>query len=319
MGTTVQAVVSSSFLPGASGLLLLARRNQQYFITEKMDANDEAKVAENDVAKESDIKIGVSLQQSCGLAKSNLIQRAVIFGITIYMICKYWQAQDVDDVLGNFLVKNIWIPLFCVNLVLSLCILYYIFAMTQTSLRFLYIDVFYVNIFSQLVRIFFSVYMLVIIFVQHTYFISDKHMLVSFKRSYIIIAALIFGYVLIDSLLIIAFVASIYFRMENVKKCLSKFWFVRLIIYFLIDIFLVGYYLFLLISEEFNIVHAIFFGVCFLGALTIAYCIKIEVFQPNLWKLKDLDENKMPQSEKIKIALKIMEMKKDVKIVAQTA
>merc|ERR1719347_90011 len=104
------------------------------------------------------------------------------------MISKWIQNPDTDDVVGNFLVKNIWIPLFFVNLVLFLCVLYFIFAMTQTSLRFLYIDVFYVNIFSQLVRIFFSVYMLVIIFVQHTYFISDKHMLVTFKRSYIIIA-----------------------------------------------------------------------------------------------------------------------------------
>merc|ERR1711936_472639 len=102
---------------------------------------------------------------------------------------------------------------FFVNLILFLCVLYFVFAMTQTSLRFLYIDVFYVNIFAQLIRIFFSVYMLVIIFVPHTYYISDTKRLVSFDRSYIIIAALIFSYVLIDSLLIITYVASIYFRM----------------------------------------------------------------------------------------------------------
>merc|ERR1719244_1778574 len=207
------------------------------------------------------------------------------------MICKYLQAQDTEDILGNFLVKNIWIPLFFVNLILFLCVLYFVFAMTQTSLRFLYIDVFYVNIFAQLIRIFFSVYMLVIIFVQHTYFISEKHMLVSFKRSYIVFLALIFGYVLIDSLLIISFVASIYFRMEKVKKFLSKYWFVRLI----------------------------FFVLSALGALTIAYCIKTELCEPKLWKLKDLDENKIPPSEKIRVAVKIMTMKNDVKVVAQTA
>jgi hypothetical protein len=148
-----------------------------------MEENDEARVAENIDVKESDIKIGISMQQSFVLSKSNLIQRAVIFAITIYMIYKHMQAQDADDLIGNFLVKNIWIPLFFVNLVLTLCLLYYMFAMTQTSLRFLYIDVFYVNVFSQLIRIFFSVYMLVIIFVQHTYFVSDRHMLVSFDRS----------------------------------------------------------------------------------------------------------------------------------------
>eukprot|EP00090_Calanus_glacialis_P017907 TRINITY_DN2776_c0_g1_i1.p1 TRINITY_DN2776_c0_g1~~TRINITY_DN2776_c0_g1_i1.p1 ORF type:complete len:314 (-),score=49.29 TRINITY_DN2776_c0_g1_i1:50-904(-) len=284
-----------------------------------MEENDEARVAENIDAKESDIKIGLTVQQSFVLSKSNLIQRAVIFGITIYMIYKHMQAQDADDLIGNFLVKNIWIPLFFVNLVMTLCLLYFMFAMTQTSLRFLYIDVYYVNVFAQLVRIFFSVYMLVIIFIQHTYFISDRHMLVSFDRSYIIIAALIFSYILIDSLLVIAFVACIYFRMDTVKKFLSKYWFVRLIIYFFIDIFLVGYYLFLLISEDFDVFHALFFGVCLLGALTIAYCIKIEMFQPKLWKLKELDENRIPQSEKITLAVKIMEMKKDVKIVAQTA
>jgi len=284
-----------------------------------MEENEETRNAGNIDAKESDIKIGLSLKQSFVLSKSNLIQRVVICAITIYMIYKHMQAQDADDLIGNFLVKNIWIPLFFVNLVLTLCLLYYMFAMTQTSMRFLYIDVFYVNVFSQLIRIFFSVYMLVIIFVQHTYYVSDRHMLVSFDRSYIIIAALIFSYILIDSLLVIAFVACIYFRMDAVKKFLSKYWFVRLIIYFFIDIFLVGYYLFLLISEDFDVFHAVFFGVCLLGAFTIAYCLKIELFQPKLWKLKQLDENRIPQSEKITLAVKIMEMKKDVKIVAQTA
>jgi len=284
-----------------------------------MDANDEPRVENTNGTQENDIKIGVTLKQSVALARTNLIQRGVIFGITIYMICKYLQAQDTEDILGNFLVKNIWIPLFFVNLVLLLCVLYFVFAMTQTSLRFLYIDVFYVNIFAQLIRIFFSVYMLVIIFVQHTYYISDKHMLVSFKRSYIIFLALIFGYVLIDSLLIISFVASIYFRMEKVKKFLSKYWFVRLIIYFFIDISLVGYYLFLLIAEDLNLVHIIFFAISSLGALTIAYCIKTELCEPKLWKLKDLDENKIPPSEKIRVAVKIMNMKNDVKIVAQSA
>jgi len=305
---------------------LLGRPVYFYFVGEiviqqkhKMEANDEPRMDGTNETQENNIKIGFSLKQSFALAKNNLIQRGVIFGITIYMICKYLQAQDTEDILGNFLVKNIWIPLFFVNLILFLCVLYFVFAMMQTSLRFLYIDVFYVNIFAQLIRIFFSVYMLVIIFVQHTYFISEKHMLVSFKRSYIIFLALIFGYVLIDSLLIISFVASIYFRMEKVKKFLSKYWFVRLIIYFFIDISLVGYYLFLLITEDINLVLIIFFAISALGALTIAYCIKTEICEPKLWKLKDLDENKIPPSEKIRVAVKIMTMKNDVKIVAQTA
>eukprot|EP00092_Neocalanus_flemingeri_P010057 GFUD01010839.1.p1 GENE.GFUD01010839.1~~GFUD01010839.1.p1 ORF type:complete len:331 (+),score=53.46 GFUD01010839.1:116-994(+) len=284
-----------------------------------VEETNETNVVESNEAKVGEIKIGISLKESFILTKSNLIQRAVIFGITIYMIYKHMQNQDPDDVINNFLVKNIWFPLFLVNLVLTLCVLYYGFALTQTSLRFLYIDVFYVNVFSQLVRIFFSVYMLVIIFVQHTYFVSDKHMLVSFDRSYIIIAALIFSYILIDSLLVIAFVASIYFRMEKLKKCLSKYWFVRLCIYLFIDIFLVGYYLFLLISEDFDVFHAVFLGVCLLGALTIAYCLKIEMCEPNMWKLKELDENRIPPSEKVKLAVKIMEMKRDVKIVAENA
>jgi len=284
-----------------------------------MAANEETRVVENNAAKESDIKIGLSFQQSFVLVKSNLIQRAVIFGLTIFLIYKYMQNQDPHDVINNFLVKNIWAPLFLVNLVLTLCLLYYVFALTQTSLRFLYIDVFYVNVFAQLVRIFFSVYMLVIIFVPHTYYISDTKRLVSFDRSYIIIAALIFSYVLIDSLLIITYVASIYFRMEKVKKQISKYWFVRLFIYFFIDIFLVGYYLFLLITTQFDVIYAVLFGLCLLGALSLAYCLKVEMCQPSMWKLKELDENRIPTSEKIKLAVKIMEMKREVKEVAETA
>jgi len=280
---------------------------------------DETNVLENNDTKDSDIKIGLSLKESFTLAKSNLVQRVVIFGITFYMIYKHMQNQDPEDVIDNFLVKNIWIPLLVVNLVLTLCGLYYVFALTQTSLRFLYVDVFYVNVFAQLVRIFFSVYMLVIIFVQHTYFISDRQMLVSFDRSYIIIASLIFIYIFVDSLLVIAFVACIYFKMEKVKKHLSKYWFIRLFVYLFIDIFLVGYYLYLLISEEFDVLHAVFLGVCLLGAITIAYCLKTEMFLPNLWKLKEMDENEIPHSEKIKLAVKIMDMKRDIKIVAENA
>jgi len=107
-------------------------------------------MVQNDEAKNSDddIKIGLSRSQAFIMTRSVLIQRTIIFAFLFFMIFKdsIW-ASDAEEweYIDKFLLQNIWIPWLCVNYALFLCQLYYLYSLTQTSLRFLYIDVFYVN------------------------------------------------------------------------------------------------------------------------------------------------------------------------------
>jgi len=256
------------------------------------------------------------------MTRSVLIQRTIIFAFLFFMIFKdsIW-ASDAEEweYIDKFLLQNIWIPWLCVNYALFLCQLYYLYSLTQTSLRFLYIDVFYVNTFAQLVRIFFSIYMIIITLVPHSFYLSRKHELINFNRSYLLIVNLYFGFVLIDGLLNLAFVASTYFRIEAVKKLLCKYWFIRLIIYLLIDNSLLGYYSHLLIVQPFSSVHVVNLVICIIGALHLLTALKMELCEPRLLKLRHFDDKKIPSSEKIKMAIKIMEMKNEVKTVANNA
>ena len=79
--------------------------------------------------------------------------------------------------INIFLLHNIVIPLLLVNLFLCACTLFHVFARMQTSVQWLYIDTFYLTTAGLLVRIFFSVFMLVIVFTPHSYFISHTKVL----------------------------------------------------------------------------------------------------------------------------------------------
>jgi len=275
-----------------------------------MEQNDEAKNSDDE------IKIGLSRSQAFKVTRSVLMQRTIIFAFLFFMIFKasIWASEAEEwEYIDKFLLQNIWIPWLCVNSVLFLCLLYYFYSLTQTSLRFLYVDVFYVNTFSQLVRIFFSIYMIVITLIPHSFYLSGKHELINFNRSYLLIVDLYFGFVLLDGLLNLAFVASTYFRIEAVKKLLCKYWFIRLVIYLLIDISLLCYYSYLLIVQPFSSVHVVNMVICIIGALHLLTDLKMEFCEPTLLKLRHFDDKKILSSEKVKMAVKIMELKNEVK------
>ena len=281
-----------------------------------MEQNNEGKNSDDE------IKIGLSRSQAFLVTKSALIQRTIIFAFLFYMILKasIWSSEAEEwEFIDKFLLQNIWIPWLCVNSLLFLCLLYYLHSLTQTSLRFLYVDVFYVNTFAQLVRIFFSIYMIVITLVPHSFYLSGKHELINFNRSYLLIVDLYFGFVLTDGLLNLSFVASTYFRIESVKKLLCKYWFIRLIIYLLIDILLLGYYSYLLLVQQFSSAHVVALVICVIASFYLLTVLKMELCEPRLLKLRHFDDKKIPASEKIKLAVKIMEMKNEVKTVANNA
>ena len=65
----------------------------------------------------------------------------------------------------------------------------------------------------------------------------------SFDLTYTVVGAVVFIYVLLDDLLVISFVAGLYFKMEKFVKTLTKYSWARRVCQICIDLLLVGYHL----------------------------------------------------------------------------
>ena len=165
------------------------------------------------------------------------------------------------------------------------CSSYYIFALMQNSVRFLYIEVFYVNVFRKLVVIFFCVYLLVVIFSPHIFYVSDAEghssEIIQFNNAYLIFAAAILSYALFDSGLVITYICSIYFRITNLRNFLSKYWFVRLIVMIVVDMLLVCYYLHCLVVHSFNFIFLTYLLLVLAKAAILTWYLKREVGVPS--------------------------------------
>merc|ERR1711936_174930 len=175
--------------------------------------------------KEEVIKLSNSFKEACVLTKSELVRNLLLTVVSVYFICKYVGSDIPTD---HFLLNNIFIPLFVYNIIMILCTAYYIFALTQSTVRFLYVEVFYVNIFRKLVVIFFCTYMLVVIFSPHnlvpTHHTAHNSEVITFNNAYLIFASAILSYALFDSALVISYICAIYFRAERLQRFLSKYW-----------------------------------------------------------------------------------------------
>ena len=68
----------------------------------------------------------------------------------------------------------------------------------------------------------------------------------SFDLTYTVVGAVVFIYVLLDDLLVISFVAGLYFKMEKFVKTLTKYSWLRRVCQICIDLLLVGYHLIIL-------------------------------------------------------------------------
>ena len=137
------------------------------------------------------------------------MRNALLLAVSVYFICRYETSDLPTD---HFLLNNIFVPLFIYNIVMITCTAYYIFALMQSTVRFLYIEVFYVNILRKLVVIFFCTYMLVVIFSPHHFYVSSSREMITFHNAYLIFAAAILSYALFDSALVITYICALYFR-----------------------------------------------------------------------------------------------------------
>merc|ERR1712156_888728 len=170
------------------------------------------------------VKLNNSFKEACVITKSEQVRNALLLAVSVYFIC---------------------------NIVMITCTAYFIFALMQSTVRFLYVEVFYVNILRKLVVIFFCTYMLVVIFSPHnlvpTHHTAHNSEVITFNNAYLIFASAILSYALFDSALVISYICAIYFRAQRLQRFLSKYWFVRLFIMIGVDLLLVCYYLHCLI------------------------------------------------------------------------
>jgi len=266
--------------------------------------------------EEEVVKLSNTVRGACLLARAELIRNVILFALSVFFIHKHGTSNLPTDI---FLLYNVWFPLFVFNMIMILCSIYYIFALTQSTVRYLYIEVFYINIFRKLVVIFFCIYMLVVIFSPHTFNVSDEVQTVRFNNAYLIFTAAILSYALFDSSLVISYICALFFRAHRVRNFLSKYWFVRLIVIVIIDLLLVGFYTHCLIVHPFNFIYLIYLILVLTKALILIWFLKKEVCVPMSWKLKPLDDQKVPDSYKVRQAVKIMAMKAEVKEIADGA
>jgi len=306
MGVRIQVALSLTLDPRHSLLLHIQ-------LGVRMTETEETPVV---APKEEEVvKLSNSFKEACVLAKSELLRNLILLTVSVYFILKY---NDSDLPTDNFLLINIFVPLFVYNTIMILCTAYYIFALTQNTVRYLYVEVFYVNIFRKLVVIFFCTYMLVVIFSPHHFYVSSSREMITFHNAYLIFAAAILSYALFDSALVITYICALYFRAQRLRSFLSKYWFVRLTIMIGVDLLLVCYYLHCLFVH-FNPIFLIYMLLVLGKAIILMWFLKREICVPMSWKMKDLDDQKVPDSAKVKQAVRIMAMKAEVKEVADGA
>jgi len=85
-----------------------------------------------------------------------------------------------------------------------------------------------------------------------------------------------------------------------------------------VDIFQVCYYLHCLVLH-FHPIFLIYLLLVLAKAIILMWYLKREICVPMGWKIKALDDQKVPDSAKVKQAVRIMAMKAEVKEVADSA
>ena len=123
---------------------------------------------------------------------------------SVWLFLKYWNS---DLPTHRFVLYYISVPLLAYTLTKTICTAFSIFALTQSTVRFLYVDVFYINIFRELLSTTYWTYLLVLIFSPYNFSLST--------RVNLAFLAVIFVSLIVQSVLVITYTCSVYFRYET--------------------------------------------------------------------------------------------------------
>jgi len=265
--------------------------------------------------------IGLTARAALSLQRGQILVRLFLLALVLCLLVLGWTVDKETEAAAifSYYCRHILLPLLLVIVIQLICNIYSIIAWTRTSLRYVFVDVFYVTVFSRSISLIFCVYMIVMIFKPHYFFDSTKMQVFNFDLTYTVVGAIVFIYVILDDLVVISFVTGLYFKMDKFVKVLTKYSWVRRVCCICIDLLLVGYYLYCLTTRGSGHVTASLLGLCLGSALANAYVLYKQICQPKTFKMKNLEELEPPKDLKIQTAFKIVKMKADVKDYANTA
>jgi len=277
------------------------------------------------------VKIGLSVKNALFIKKYILVAWALVLFASISLMYKSYSVEKVEDThetadqyaeyikwtfVGNYFIT----PLFIYSLINISAVMYNIFALTRNSVRFLYVDVFYITMMTRLLSIFYCTYMLVMIFTPHHFLISASMTVISFDLTYLIFAGVVFSYVILEDIVVISFIAGLFFRLNKIVKIMSKYWWIRLFLTVVIDLLCASYYIYSIMNYDHSnsTIHTTIslLSATVIGAFINGFYLYKVLCQPKTFKMKSLEEIPPPPNAKIQTALKIMKMKEDVKSVA---
>jgi len=283
--------------------------------TEKMSETIDNK--ENTPDPSQEIKIGLSVRASLNVQKVNLIIHVSLIALSFSFL---FYGFNHSDAMWRFLAAHIFLPLFIVSIINSACVLYSIYAWTQTSMRYVYVDVFYLTTFSKLINIFYCVYMLVIVFSPHhivTHSEGKKGgiLVITLPQTYLIVAGIVFSYSLLNDIITISFLSGLYFKLKKFVQLLSKYYIIKRFCNGGINLMVFGYYLFSLTTEtSWSWLNFTLMALCLTSVMAEIYLIGM------FFKVRQPDSPpKPPQDLKIQTAFKIVNLKEEVKATAATA
>jgi len=264
--------------------------------------------------------IGLTARAAISLHRGQLLVRLFLLALVLSLLGLEWfMEMDTQAAkIYNFYCSHVLVPLLLVIVIQLICNIYSIIAWTRTSLRFVYVDVFYVTVFSRVISMIFCSYMIVMIFKPHYFFDSAKMEVFHFTLTYTVVGAIVFSYVILEDLVVISFVAGLYFKMNKFVKLLTKYSWIRRVCVVCIDLLLVGYYLYLLANGSGHVALSLL-CLCLGSALGNVYVLYKQICQPKTFKMKNLEELEPPKDLKIQTAFKIVKLKADVKDYANTA
>ena len=192
----------------------------------------------------------------------------VHFVAPLSLICKYADSNIPKE---QFLLYSFFVPYFVTAVNDLFCTSYYVFALTQTTVRHLYVAVFHLNIFHLLVGILFCVYYLMLLLSPYHFYNllvltsslgrPSAWLTLKLPDIYKIDLSVILVLCAINYTLNLTFTCAIYFKAHKLQIFLSKYWFLKTLLVLVLDLFFVHYYIYLLFLQYDNgvLAHLIFF------------------------------------------------------------
>ena len=187
----------------------------------------------------------------------------VHFVASLYLICNVPQEQ--------FALYSTFVPVFVTAVIGLLCTSYYVFALTQTTVRHLHVAVFHLNIFDLLVTMLSCVFYLMLLFSPYHFYnllVSTSSLgrpsawlTLKLPDIYKIDLSVILVLCAINYTLNLTFTCAIYFKAHKLQIFLSKYWFLKTLLVLALGLFFVHYYIYLLFLKHDTrvLTHLLFF------------------------------------------------------------